>query len=105
LPLFDEPKWALPSNALTTLIDQLRNKLDAYNTALSVLDSYQSEICLMEKDLNSLSEQMLIGVAFKYGNDSREYEMAGGLRKSERIRRSTNSRLKAGANRLAVASA
>ncbi len=92
-------------NALTTLIDQLRNKLDAYNTALSVLDSYQSEICLMEKDLNSLSEQMLIGVAFKYGNDSREYEMAGGLRKSERIRRSTNSRLKAGANRLAVAPA
>lgn len=40
---------------------------------------------------------MLIGVAFRYGKDSREYEMAGGVRKSERIRRSTVGRLKAGA--------
>jgi hypothetical protein len=40
---------------------------------------------------------MLIGVAFKYGKDSREYEMAGGVRKSERVRRSSVNRLKAGA--------
>ncbi len=38
---------------------------------------------------------MLIGIAFKYGKDSREYGMAGGVRKSERLRRSTVSRLKA----------
>ncbi len=28
---------------------------------------------------------MLIGVAFKYGKDSIEYEMAGGVRKSDRV--------------------
>jgi hypothetical protein len=47
--------------------------------------------------LGELSEKMLIGVAFKYGKDSREYEMAGGVRKSERVRRSSVNRLKAGA--------
>lgn len=82
---------------LTTQIEQLRSKLDAYNTALAIIDSSKTEIEALEKNLGNLSDQMLIGVAFKYGKDSREYEMAGGVRKSERIRRSTASRLKAGA--------
>ncbi|MFB2983689.1 hypothetical protein [Microseira sp. BLCC-F43] len=84
-------------NNLTQLIEQLRTKIDAYNTALSVIDSSQTEIEELEKSLGALSEKMLIGVAFKYGKDSREYEMAGGVRKSDRIRRSRMSRLKAGA--------
>ena len=82
---------------LTTQIEQLRTKLDAYNTALAIIDSSRTEIQDLEKSLGNLSDQMLIGVAFKYGKDSREYEMAGGVRKSERIRRSTVGRLKAGA--------
>ena len=82
---------------LTTQIEQLRTKLNAYNTALAIIDSSRTEIQDLEKSLGNLSDQMLIGVAFKYGKDSREYEMAGGVRKSERIRRSTVSRLKAGA--------
>lgn len=85
-------------NNLTQLIEQLRSKIDAYNTALSVIDSSQAEIEELEKSLGDLSEKMLIGVAFKYGKDSREYEMAGGVRKSDRIRRSRMSRLKAGAD-------
>jgi len=84
-------------NNLTQLIEQLRTKIDAYNTALSVIDSSQTEIEELEKSLGDLSEKMLIGVAFKYGKDSREYEMAGGVRKSGRIRRSRMSRLKASA--------
>jgi HAMP domain-containing protein len=84
-------------NNLTQLIEQLRTKIDAYNTALSVIDSSQTEIEELEKSLGDLSEKMLIGVAFKYGKDSREYEMAGGVRKSDRIRRSRMSRLKASA--------
>ncbi len=82
---------------LTTQIEQLRTKLDAYNTALAIIDSSKTEIEDLEKSLGNLSDQMLIGVAFRYGKDSREYEMAGGVRKSERIRRSTSGRLKAGA--------
>ncbi len=83
---------------MTTQIEQLRSKIDAYNTALAIIDSSKTEIESLEKSLSDLTDQMLIGVAFKYGKDSREYEMAGGVRKSERIRRSTTSRLKAAAD-------
>jgi HAMP domain-containing protein len=81
---------------LTTQIERLRTKIDSYNTALAIIDSSKTEIEALEKSLGDLSDQMLIGVAFKYGKNSSEYEMAGGVRKSERIRRSTASRLKAG---------
>jgi len=59
----------------------------------------------LEKSLGDLADQMLIGVAFKYGKNSREYEMAGGVRKSERIRRSSVSRLKAGTDEPSVTTA
>jgi hypothetical protein len=80
---------------LTNMIEELQAKLDAYNMALTIIDSSQTEITDLEKKLGEASEKMLLGVAFKYGKDSREYEMAGGVRKSDRIRRSTNSRIKA----------
>ncbi|MEH1941789.1 MAG: hypothetical protein V7L01_16440 [Nostoc sp.] len=75
-------------------IEQLRNKLDVYNTALSVVDSSKTEIEEMEKNLSQLSEKMLMVVAIKYGKDSREYEMAGGVRTSDRARKIRSSRLK-----------
>lgn len=78
---------------LIQMIEQLRGRISAYNTALAVIDSYKNEIKELEKTLGELTERMLIGVAFKYGKDSREYEMAGGVRKSDRIRRSASSRL------------
>jgi hypothetical protein len=87
-------------NNMALVIEQLRIKIDAYNTALSVIDSYQTEIEELEKTLGNLSEQMLIGVAFQYGKDSREYQMAGGVRKSDRIRKSQASRSKAKAEPL-----
>ena len=37
---------------------------------------------------------MLMGVGFKYGKNSNEYELAGGVRDSERIRKSRLTRLK-----------
>ncbi|MCP6759551.1 MAG: hypothetical protein NHB32_12460 [Fischerella sp. CENA71] len=81
---------------MTQLMEQLRTKIDAYNTALVVIDSSRTEIQELEKNLGELIDKMLIGVAFKYGKNSVEYEMAGGVRKSERVRRSTASRLKRG---------
>jgi hypothetical protein len=39
-----------------------------------------------EQQLRNLSEQMLLGVAVKYGKDSSEYGKAGGVPKSERRR-------------------
>ena len=79
---------------LISSIEQLRNKLDVYNTALSVVDSSKTEIEEMEKNLSQLCEKMLMVVAIKYGKDSREYEMAGGVRNSDRIRKIRSSRLK-----------
>ncbi|MEH2171214.1 MAG: hypothetical protein V7K41_32075 [Nostoc sp.] len=75
-------------------IEQLHNKLDVYNTALSMVDSSRTEIEEMEKNLSQFSEKMLMVVAIKYGKDSREYEMAGGVRDSDRIRKIRSSRLK-----------
>ncbi|MEA5605416.1 hypothetical protein [Nostoc sp. UHCC 0252] len=79
---------------MTELIGKLRNKIEALNIALIIADSSRAEIKELEKNLSSLSEKMLMGVACKYGKDSCEYEMAGGVRKSERIRRSRLGRLK-----------
>ncbi|WP_341530650.1 hypothetical protein WKK05_16055 [Nostoc sp. UHCC 0302] len=72
---------------MTQLIEQYRSKIDAYNTAISVIDSSRTEMEELDKALKDLTEKMLIGVAFKYGKDSREYEMAGAVRKSDRNRK------------------
>jgi hypothetical protein len=87
-------------NNMTQLIEQLRTKIDSYNTALSVIDSSKTEIEELEKNLSDITEKMLIGVAFQYGKDSREYQMAGGVRKSDRIRKLRASRSKGGAEEL-----
>ena len=81
-------------NNLTQQIDQLRTKIDSYNTALSMIDASKTDIEQLEKSLGALCEMMLLAVAAKYGKDSSEYEMAGGVRKSDRIRKSTVTRLK-----------
>ncbi|MEH2287981.1 hypothetical protein [Nostoc sp.] len=82
---------------LTQSIEQLRSMLDAYNSALAVVDSNKSKIDQMEKSLNNLSDKLLRGVAFKYGKNSNEYEIAGGVRDSERVRKGRLTRLKASA--------
>lgn len=87
-------------NNMTQLIEQLRTKIDSYNTALAVIDSSKTEIEDLEKNLSDITEKMLIGVAFQYGKDSREYQMAGGVRKSDRIRKLKASRSKAVAEEL-----
>ncbi|MEW6496815.1 MAG: hypothetical protein AB1589_30470 [Cyanobacteriota bacterium] len=87
-------------NNMAQLIEQLRTKIDAYNTALAVIDSSKTEIEELEKNLSDITEKMLIGVAFQYGKDSREYQMAGGVRKSDRIRKLRASRAKAAAEEL-----
>ncbi|MBW4569392.1 MAG: hypothetical protein KME31_15630 [Tolypothrix carrinoi HA7290-LM1] len=84
---------------LTQLIEELRTKIDAHNTAVTAIDSSKTQIEQLEQTLGNLCEKMLIGIAFKYGKDSQEYEMAGGVRKSERIRKSRATRLKTAAQK------
>lgn len=80
---------------------RLRDQLESYNRALAEVDSSKKEIDELEKSLADLSDRMLIGVAFKYGKDSREYEKAGGMRKSDRIRKSSTARIKSKAGQTA----
>ncbi|MEH2456453.1 hypothetical protein [Nostoc sp.] len=78
---------------LTQSIQQLRTMLDAYNIDLAMIDSFKTKIDEMEKTLDNLTDKIVRGVAFKYGKNSSEYEMAGGIRDSERVRKTRLSRL------------
>lgn len=79
---------------LTQLIDQFHNMLEDYNAAIAMIDSSKKKLDEMEKTLNQVSDKMLVGVGFKYGKNSNEYELAGGVRNSERVRKSRLTRLK-----------
>lgn len=67
-----------------TQISVLANKLSAYNTALSTIDSLYNDCIAQIEVVKDWNERVLTGVATKYGKNSSEYEMAGGKRKSER---------------------
>ncbi|WP_199333572.1 hypothetical protein [Oculatella sp. FACHB-28] len=76
----------LTIETFSELIQDMQDKLEAYNMALSAVDAAHSKVEEVERSLRNLSEHMLLGVAVKYGKNSVEYEMAGGTRKSERKR-------------------
>ena len=67
-------------------LQALRSQIFAYNSTLSTLDDLSRDIKGEEQALRDLSEQMLLGVAAKYGKNSGEYGKAGGIPKSERRR-------------------
>ena len=67
-------------------ITNVQAKLDNYNTVLSAVDAAHRALKEAERSLADLSENMLIAVAYKYGKNSTEYEMAGGVRKTDRKR-------------------
>lgn len=73
--------------AFETSINSVRQTLLVYNTLLSKVDEAYNEVLDAEQDLAGVSKKMLLGVAFKYGKDSNEYEMAGGSREEPRPRR------------------
>ncbi|WP_298920186.1 hypothetical protein [uncultured Nostoc sp.] len=79
---------------LSQLIEQFHNMLNDYNAAIAMIDSSRKKLDEMEKTLSQVSDKMLVGVGFKYGKNSDEYELAGGVRDSDRIRKSRLTRLK-----------
>ncbi|AOX00124.1 hypothetical protein BJP34_12300 [Moorena producens PAL-8-15-08-1] len=72
---------------LEASIQSVREKLETYNTILSTVDAAYNNLLEAEEVLGGLSEKMLMAVAVKYGKNSFEYEMAGGVRRTERKRR------------------
>lgn len=76
--------------AHTNIINDLRTKLAAYNTALSTLDKLMDDVKEAERAAKEIAEKMLLGVGSRYGRNSQEYEMAGGSRRKNN-RRSTST--------------
>lgn len=74
----------LTQTAYNSAIAAVEAENSAYNTLLSTLDEALNKVKASEKVLKDWSERILVGVAAKYGKDSDQYEMAGGVRKSER---------------------
>ncbi len=77
------------AQAYADVIDQMRQRLAHYNTLLSTVDDAQREVELTEQTLSDLSKRLMVNVAARYGEDSREYRMAGGKPRSTG-RRSTS---------------
>ncbi|BAY73827.1 hypothetical protein NIES25_02350 [Nostoc linckia NIES-25] len=86
---------------LTELIEKLRSKIDEYNKLLELIDASRIQILESEQKLKEMGERMLLGVAVKYGKDSCEYMMAGGVRTSDRIRKSRKTRIRNAVKKLA----
>ncbi|MBD2357551.1 hypothetical protein H6G41_23545 [Tolypothrix sp. FACHB-123] len=76
----------LTVESFSEVIEDTRQQLEAYNTALSTVDQTRNMVAETEKMLAELCERMLAGVASKYGKNSDEYQMAGGVRKRDRKR-------------------
>lgn len=72
------------------VITDVKSAMDEYNTVLSTADEKLNKLKDKERILTDWNERVLNGVASKYGKDSSEYEQAGGVRKSERKKRSAN---------------
>jgi hypothetical protein len=80
--------------AFNLLTEQLRDKLNQHNDLIAALESSKKDLKALENQVNQMSSKMLKGVGFVYGQDSDEYELAGGVTTSERVRKSRATRLK-----------
>ena len=73
-------------DSFAAVIKTTQDKLETYNSSLSTVDLTQGALEVAEKSLMQLTEHMLLSVAAKYGKNSDEYKMAGGVRRSDRKR-------------------
>jgi len=74
-----------------TCIQTLQTQISSYNTMLSGLDEMTGRIALLEQDLRSYSERMLMSVETRYDKDSLEYIQAGGKPRKRSTRNSINT--------------
>ncbi|MBD2681467.1 MULTISPECIES: hypothetical protein [Nostoc] len=74
----------LTSPAFSSLIEKMRSRENAYNSALSNLDKLYREMLETEDELADMTEHMLMAVGTRYGKSSVEYGMAGGVPKNQR---------------------
>ena len=71
-----------------TLLHSTRAALEAYNASLAVSDGLSNDFREKERALRSFNRRVLPSGGLQFGTDSSEYEKLGGVRDSERKRRS-----------------
>ena len=84
--LDQEPNFgtALSLTGYDAMATAFAGKLDNYNQQLAALDDLQNDLEADEDKLNDMNKRMLSATGAQYGEDSSEYEAAGGKRLSER---------------------
>ncbi len=86
-----DPKLDLGGGMTVTAFDKevttVMKKVEDFNAILREADRASNELEAMEKQLGRLSSRMLAGVVTRFGRDSSEYEIVGGVRTSDRKRR------------------
>lgn len=73
-------------------IKAVAEALEVHNKNLALADKSGNDLRAEERKLARLSTRMLAGVKLKFGEDSTEYEQAGGTRESERVARARGGR-------------
>lgn len=85
-----DSNFDLGNGLIATAYDQkitaTRTLLDKYNQTLALATTQLNELSESERALSQYSVRVLAAVKAKYGPDSSEYELAGGVRSSERKR-------------------
>ena len=66
------------------ILDDERVMLEEHNSLLAQLDTSSNKLKAQDKLLLNALKKVLPAVGLKYGTDSNEYEMVGGVRDSER---------------------
>ncbi len=85
--------------ALDALVEQLRTKIAEQKAAIAAIEAGKIQIKALEKEVSTLSSQMLRGVEFEFGQNSSQYEIIGGVTTDERLRRARQTILKNAADK------
>ena len=65
-------------------IEAYSARQDSYNSKLATLDDETNQLDDHEQRLHDLNQRIQAGIKAQYGPDSSEFELVGGLRRSDR---------------------
>ncbi len=68
--------------AFLALIQEAQEKLAKYNRMLNLVDEAMRDVEDIEQSLKAMSKRLMMNIKATYGEDSREFQMAGGKLRS-----------------------
>jgi len=79
---------ALTIEGFTAEIREYSDTQDSYNLKLATMDDDTNHLDSLEQRLSDLNQRVLAAIRAQYGPDSSELELVGGVRRSDRKKRS-----------------